>query len=298
MLSRALAGNGSLLEWLLDLAAHWQWLFLALLFFATAIMVLTDRRWVLLVLAAPVPWITASPPGPSTASRDPPATLTIASANVFKGNQDAAPLMALLDREKPDIVVVLEVTRGYADGLQAAKDYPYRHVLAQADAFGIAILSRHAIHSAQEARNEEGLPIVQVTIGWNGRSVALSAFHPMPPQSTYYHAARNTRLESLTPAPDDADVPMIVAGDLNATPWSNAFSGLDERGWRRATGLAPTWPAAWGGWMGIPIDHVLIDRHWTVAGSAVGPDIGSDHLPVLVRLAWNPRPSDSGPARR
>lgn len=51
-----------------------------------------------------------------------------------------------------------------------------------------------------------------------------------------------------------------------------------------ATGLAPTWPTILKGASGIPIDHVLASRHWALVGSARGPGLGSDHLPVIARL--------------
>jgi endonuclease/exonuclease/phosphatase (EEP) superfamily protein YafD len=76
-------------------------------------------------------------------------------------------------------------------------------------------------------------------------------------------------------------MPLIVAGDLNATPWSSAFAVAARHGLDRASGLAPTWPRRH---VGIPIDHVLADTHWRRGEAQRGPDIGSDHLPVRVAL--------------
>jgi hypothetical protein len=79
-------------------------------------------------------------------------------------------------------------------------------------------------------------------------------------------------------------LPTVVAGDLNATPWSPAFNELDDLGLRRATGLAPTWPSALHGISGIPVDHVPASRHWRLVASGREPDLGSDHRPVIARL--------------
>ena len=38
------------------------------------------------------------------------------------------------------------------------------------------------------------------------------------------------------------------------------------------------------GWMGIPIDHVLHRGFSSPVNMRLGPDIGSDHLPVVVDL--------------
>ncbi|MDA0275619.1 MAG: hypothetical protein O3A06_12010 [Proteobacteria bacterium] len=53
---------------------------------------------------------------------------------------------------------------------------------------------------------------------------------------------------------------------------------------RRASGLAPTWPASAAGLMGVPIDHLLVTCQWRVVAGRAGPNLGSDHLPVLATL--------------
>lgn len=289
-LASVLAGSGGVAEWLIDLVAHWQWLFLLLLLLATAGACCSDRRWALLLLAAPLPWCSAWTLAPAAASAAPAVvaraqTLSIASANVFFRNRDAGPLLRWLDEKRPDLIVILEFTPAFADGLQALQGYPYREFLAQSDAFGIGILSRHPLAQVRVTRDDDGIPLVEMRVRWGDRTIGLAALHPMPPQTPRFHALRNGKLASLTPAAGPDTVPTIVAGDFNATPWSDAFDGLARRGWRRATGLGPTWPAAWRGWMGIPIDHVVVTRDWRVVRSEVGPNVGSDHFPVLVRLA-------------
>jgi endonuclease/exonuclease/phosphatase (EEP) superfamily protein YafD len=283
-LSRMLAGTGGVLEWLIDLAAHWQWLFLAILLPSAVVAASKDRRWVVLLLAAPLPWLSVSAPAVQMPVTPGAATFSVASANVFFRNHDAGRLVRWVARVQPDVVVILELTPAYAEGLKALDGYPHRHVIAQDDAFGIAILSRHPLIQVQELRDAQGIPLVRAKIRWRDRLIGLAALHPMPPQSPYYHVVRNERLRLATGAPAKGDLPRIVAGDFNATPWSNAFTGLAELGWHRTLGLAPTWPASWRGWMGVPIDHVLVNRYWALADSEVGPDIGSDHLPVLARL--------------
>jgi endonuclease/exonuclease/phosphatase (EEP) superfamily protein YafD len=75
-------------------------------------------------------------------------------------------------------------------------------------------------------------------------------------------------------------LPTLVVGDLNATPWSSAFKGL---GLKRAGDLTGTWPAALGAF-GLPLDHVLVSTHWSVAAAHVHGGLGSDHLALIVSL--------------
>lgn len=36
--------------------------------------------------------------------------------------------------------------------------------------------------------------------------------------------------------------------------------------------------------MALPIDHALVGRAWRVLDFRVGPEIGSDHRPLVVRV--------------
>ena len=79
--------------------------------------------------------------------------------------------------------------------------------------------------------------------------------------------------------------PHLVAGDFNSPPesrllreywgsWQNAFSRVGRGvGASRAEGI-----------IRARIDHVLADGNWTVVRARVADDLGSDHLPVVVRL--------------
>ncbi len=78
---------------------------------------------------------------------------------------------------------------------------------------------------------------------------------------------------------------IIVIGDLNATPWSSALDPLFDAGLvDTRLGYAATWPT--GMWpLRIPIDLCLVSANFGNASFHVGPDVGSDHLPVFVALS-------------
>jgi endonuclease/exonuclease/phosphatase (EEP) superfamily protein YafD len=80
-------------------------------------------------------------------------------------------------------------------------------------------------------------------------------------------------------------LPVVMAGDFNATPWSAGWSVVQQAGLSRATPLRPTWPAHAGIPALIPIDHIAASAHWVVRNSRRGPAIGSDHFPVEAVLA-------------
>lgn len=283
-LSGLLAGSFGTIAWLVDLASHWQWLYLAILVSACLVLIREDRRWGLALLAVPLPWMTATESAPPSEFEPRIPVLTVASANVHFENSDAPPLARWLLEASPDVVVLHEVSPAYAEQLQVYRQYPFKHLAPANDPFGVAILSRFPLTNVETVAGEDGIPHVKAVLDWNGHLTTLIAWHPMPPLSPRDHHARNTHLSALAEAAHQEGKPTILAGDLNATPWSNAFNGIGEMGLRRATGLLPTWPATGLGWLGIPIDHVLVSAHWQVVGRSKGPDIGSDHFPVVARI--------------
>ncbi len=273
---------GGTLVWLLDLACHWQWLFAAGLVISALGCAMAIPRWALLVPLAALPWLSASPVLPAAAAGA--EVFSIASANVHFDNADPRALLAWVESEQPDVLVVLEISPRYAAALGPLRGYPHRRVVPADSPFGIALYSRHPLDQVVATTDADGLPHIEAMVAWQGRRIHLLAVHPMPPISAHFHAERNAKLARWARAAGASRLPTLVAGDLNATPWSTAFNELDALGLRRATGLAPTWPAALHGIIGIPIDHVLASRHWRLVASGRGPGLGSDHLPVIARL--------------
>ncbi len=90
-------------------------------------------------------------------------------------------------------------------------------------------------------------------------------------------------------------MPLIVAGDFNLTPWSPRFPAVLSASGLKLADTGSIWPHTWpapSGWFygglvvrGFPIDHILVSRHFALLAARRGPDIGSDHLPVIVDLA-------------
>jgi endonuclease/exonuclease/phosphatase (EEP) superfamily protein YafD len=78
----------------------------------------------------------------------------------------------------------------------------------------------------------------------------------------------------------------VLLGDLNTTSWSPGFQECLQisrlRDSRRGFGVHPTWPARQAV-LRITIDHCLVSDGIVVEDHHVGPDVGSDHLPVLIK---------------
>ncbi len=77
----------------------------------------------------------------------------------------------------------------------------------------------------------------------------------------------------------------ILMGDFNNTPWSDvqvafrAATGLENRG-----PMVTTWPAQLPTPLRVPIDSVFVGGGLTLRDLRAGPDLGSDHLPLIAEI--------------
>ncbi|MBP6751032.1 MAG: endonuclease/exonuclease/phosphatase family protein, partial [Xanthomonadaceae bacterium] len=281
-LARLMPASGGTLGWAFDLAAHWQILYAVAWLALCAIAAFAQPRWLFCAPLALLPLMSASDALPAAADAAKP-TLTIVAANILASNPNPARLIAWLKAAPADVVVLTELTHGHAAAIERELGalYPHRALEPEDSPIGIGVMARRPLADIALKRSVDGIPSLSARIDIDGRTVRVVAAHPMPPMAPHWHEERDRLLIAL--AEDAGDMPLIVAGDLNATPWSTALSVAAEHGLRRATGLRPTWSSRY---VGIPIDHVLGSAHWRRGDSERGPDIGSDHRPVRATLHW------------
>ncbi len=89
----------------------------------------------------------------------------------------------------------------------------------------------------------------------------------------------------LLPALASVARPVLVGGDFNMVPWSHTLARFAQAtGTERAGSILYTLPLA-GGWVALPIDHVLVPRGMGRSGTRRLPLLGSDHHGVLAGFA-------------
>jgi endonuclease/exonuclease/phosphatase (EEP) superfamily protein YafD len=290
-----LAGFAGGWHWLFDLASHfpWYWLLAALVWFAVAPRRRGRLATACLLAAVAVNacallpyWLPAAAEGTDTAGGD---VLRIVSLNVLAGNADSDRTLAYLRQCDADVVVLLEVDHAWAEAVAMLEPrYPHGLVHPRADRFGIAVLSRLPLANHRVEALAEGPPVVIADLPRGSKGCLLVAAHPPAPISASWSVRRDAQLAAIGDVAATESRPVIVAGDLNATPWSHGFRQLVRlRGLRDSAlgrGLQPTWNARHLA-PRIPIDHVVVSPAVRVLSRRVGPDVGSDHLPVEATLA-------------
>jgi endonuclease/exonuclease/phosphatase (EEP) superfamily protein YafD len=291
-----LLGLGARWFWVLELATHFV-VYYAAGFLLLTIVFLIGRKWsrgvlcglfLVWMLLLILPVYVGRP-----ATRTGGTALRVLLANVHTSNRNHAKFLELVRRENPDVILAIETDQRWIDALAELRtDYPHHRELPRNDNFGLAFYSRWLVASMESRElGDSEVPAIETRLERDGLSVTLIGFHTLPPVNSVYSAMRNRQLAAAADRARDASGPVIAMGDLNVTPWSPFFgdfvecSGLVDS--RQGFGIQPTWTGN-RRFMRIPIDHVFVSKEIDVVDRRVGPDIGSDHFPVIVDLSIAP----------
>ena len=280
-------------QWALELFSHWQWVYLVVGITCLAVLVIVQRAWWPLIPSLVLGTSFFVQSGTVDRSTEPVGArpvLQVATANLNVDTTDFSALLGwLVSGEAPDVVLLQEFTGQAQQALQSpevARRYPHRLEAPQPDPFGLAILSRYPLSDVQkvEPADMQATLRLRATLTWaGGTPVRLSAIHPMPPISAIYAQLRDQALAEEAQHLSQSGGLALMAGDFNTTPWAKGMFAMDSQ-LRRANGVAGSWPNALGWLSVLPLDHVLASSGWQLVGSGHGPDLGSDHRPVVVRL--------------
>ena len=246
---------------------------------------------------------------PFNATQNPDGqSFRLLAINVLNQNREYHRVIDWINHEQADLVILSEVIakwNPWSEALTVLNDeYPY-HV--RQDDMEIEIYSRWPLSirhqqpygEGQDFRIIRGFVVLDVDV--DGQPVVAIATHAFP-QAFFGRQGfdlRNQHLQDLgrylaqlTHSQDSpsSTVPIMVAGDLNVTPWSPHYrdlmtqSGLKDA--RQGFGLLPSqssfMPQA--PIFAIPIDHSFVSHNIEVVDIYTGPNVGSDHLPVTTNM--------------
>ncbi|MBP3981488.1 endonuclease/exonuclease/phosphatase family protein [Acidovorax sp. JG5] len=280
------------MQWALELISHWHWIYLVVGITCFTVLVIAKRAWwpliPSLVLGASF-FVQSATLDRSTEPMGSKPVLQVGTANLNFDTTDFSALVGwLVSGEAPDVVFLQEFTGQAQQTLQSpelAQRYPHRVEAPQPDQFGLAILSRYPLSEVQkvEPADMQATLRLRATVIWAGGPVSLSAIHPMPPLNAVYAQLRDQALVEEAHRLSQSGGLALMAGDFNTTPWAKGLFAIDSQ-LKRANALAGSWPNAFGWLSVLPLDHVLASSGWQLVDSGHGPDLGSDHRPVVVQL--------------
>jgi endonuclease/exonuclease/phosphatase (EEP) superfamily protein YafD len=229
--------------------------------------------------------------------------ITLLSLNLLYQQESAAAALALATAHDPDVLFCCELTPKWRAQLAPLLDrYPHRCEAPAPGSFGVGLFSRLPLRDAAVVPLAfTWAPAVRAVVETPSGPFGLLAVHTPPPGPGHHCAERDAALAAAPAILANLPRPWCVVGDCNATPYCRAFGELlDTTGLVDAGGahFGGTWTAHWPWFLRVAIDHVLVDpaHGLGTARTEVGPEFGSDHLPLFaeLRLATAPLASPAG----
>jgi len=210
----------------------------------------------------------------------------IVTHNVWKQNADPAGTARTIVEAHPDIVLLQEASGNFRPMLAALR----RHFAYATDCptrCDLAIFSRWPIaargYRFRDAEGDRfGPPLAWARIAPSGMApftvATLHYGHPSPPGP---QARMRWELAATVQRIDQAG--LVVAGDMNLTPWSAAMRQQDKAlsPLTRMTRALPSWRRSVPL---LPIDHLYAGPGWGLVEARRLSSTGSDHYPLLITL--------------
>lgn len=200
-----------------------------------------------------------------------------------------------------DLIFVCEATQALKTGLKKLyKKYPYFQYCKQDHLpCGLAILSKYPFTVKNPYRFEK-TPIIfeQVDVRYtNSLNISFYGVHLQSPQNTQMWAQRNDQLKHLAKMVNqNPGQNKMVVGDLNVAPFAKAFQDFLKTSKLKDYKTSGTinfpitkifhgsWPIWLPKYLRTQIDHCLVSDSIEIIDHEIGPDLGSDHLPIITTL--------------
>lgn len=217
------------------------------------------------------------------------ATLKLIQFNLWAENHAPKETAAWILKQNADIVITEESGGAAWPILRALrKAYPYSIACRGCDT---RIYSRWPIVDQHVFYDDgEGLVGAWATLRHpRGDFTVVGNHFVWPIPAGKWQAQSRTLVRKVAPFPKDS---LIVTGDFNSTPWSWSLRRQDKAlGLERRTRALASWPTGpfsrvvSAPFPILPIDQVYAGKAWKTVKVERGPNLGSDHRPVVVVLA-------------
>lgn len=222
-------------------------------------------------------------------------TVTLLQSNVYGYNyrqEKAAETLINLSKQA-DIMVLNEYNyrwRGHTFS-EFSKEFPYRYLTSSDSQMPwIGIFSRFPFTVTERpgaVKSNGSLKVVFPTKGFN-----LFTYHGFTPIKAGWALERNRELEKIGYEVYRQERPAILTGDFNQTPYATRFARVADRDGIRfgpfPEGVEPSWPDSWITWpfLGIPIDHVLMNQRAFLCSRHLVDMPGADHRVSINELQF------------
>lgn len=248
------------------------------------------------------------PPLPRTIQTGIQPALTAMSFNVLFKNKDHAAIASSIRAASPDLIGFQEMTDDVAQKLIGVlgSDYPYHTLDTSEPNATVALFSRFPIEQLERFPLPPLHKALQAVVTIKSQQVHVFVVHLSPnqfferpiaelvPIVKERYARRANEVALLQAKIADIDAPVVLLCDCNLTDTSEAHAqfsaflidSFTEAGW----GFGHTFQPSVVSTPIQRIDYVWHSQEWIATEAFVGQDGRSDHLPVVVKLAFATTP--------
>ena len=235
-------------------------------------------------------WEVATSPGDN---QDRPHSLTVITYNVLDTNKHHRELRNWLRSSPADVVALQEVPSREVALYREEHIYPHQLEIFDPalnhpnfpDNKALVVLSKYPVVAEPNFKpfnQSRPIAIVRISVP-NAQDPWIVVVDAWDPKTTISLASRDRLLLGIAGKISELRGPIVVAGDFNATPFTPVFKDFLRLANVSFSQLpVSTFPAILG-WLGIPVDHILV-RDVQVTDVEALSSIGSDHRPLKATL--------------
>ncbi|MDJ0614058.1 MAG: endonuclease/exonuclease/phosphatase family protein [Rhizobiaceae bacterium] len=208
--------------------------------------------------------------------------------NLLWNHDDPAPVVEWLDKQNADILSLSELSHVWEPHIVGLhRKWPFIfHCPEYGKRGGVRIYSKWPMRSDHDYCGVYGTLGITSVVAPSGETLEVASLHLRWP----WPASGPAQLETFVPKLKNLSDDFLIAGDFNATPWSNTVQRFATLGnLKTVLGIGPSWlfrelPSWLTRFIGLPIDHIMHKGRVHVLSAERMEHVGSDHFPILVRF--------------
>ncbi len=224
-------------------------------------------------------------PAPATGND----SLTVVSFNVDQKASIRDSAFNWISTIEPDIVVLTEATEAWIAFPEHAAPYRYLNDLPGDRTFGIAVLARQDldVELLQITQVRDTLAKIEASIG--SQPIVIYAVQSWVASNESDARLHEEYMSEVGRLAGEETVPTVVVGDFQSSPWSHSFQSMLAEGHLVDSligyGIQTTWPANRWAFFRLPFDNLVHSAELTTVDRYLGPMFGTEHRPIVVKLA-------------
>jgi len=231
-------------------------------------------------------------PGFDRPTRPASPEVKLAQINLYFKNQYLRATSNQLTGLDVDFIVLQEVTDNTVIVLERLKEkFPYQQSCKYQRIGSVAIVSKHPFAIGSKAVCARAFGYSDRKFNVNGRIITVATYHSFWP----WPGRQHRQIDLIKSKLERLKGPVLLAGDFNAAPWSDAAKRIAKySGTQLTPGLHLTWlPLNLGieeftRWIGLPLDNTSYSKNFTLQKRYVLEFAGSDHRTVVSEFSWGP----------